>query len=187
MSGMAQVQRVFRTVAGALNEAGIDWALGASLMLWLKGLTGSAKDIDLVVPTPQAQRADACLTGLGKRLPLPDKAEYATAFFAKYDVDGIGIDLMAGFTIRRDAYTVLYPYDPVHNERLLWQDTQIALCPLEDWYILYQLMQGRETRVGEIEAYLHEHGVREDVLAGWKDTPLPETVQKSLDALPRQS
>ena len=144
-------------VARALNAAGVRWAVGSSLMLFLRGATARFADVDLVIDRRDAQRAHAALCGaLACRDAEPQLASKARLFcstsFHRY-IDGeVEVETMAGLHIREGGGEYLYafrgPADAVDVE-----GERVPLCALEDWYVLYQLMPGREARVREIEAF----------------------------------
>ena len=50
--------RVLSHIARRLNDEGILWALGASTMLYLNGIAEKFDDLDVMVDTEQAPRAD---------------------------------------------------------------------------------------------------------------------------------
>ena len=65
---MAQTQEkleLLKRIAHRFNEARIEWALGASLMLFLKGIVSEFHDIDLMVSVQDAERAKAILSEMG--------------------------------------------------------------------------------------------------------------------------
>ena len=57
---------LLRRIAHRFNEAQIEWALGASLMLFLKGIVSEFHDIDLMVSVQDAERAKAILSEKGR-------------------------------------------------------------------------------------------------------------------------
>ena len=59
-------------IAAALNGAGITYAVGASLLLYLRGLADGFNDIDLSVLEEDAERAIGILQRLGTMAP-PDQ------------------------------------------------------------------------------------------------------------------
>ena len=49
-------------IAHRLNEAGVEWALGASMMLYFKDITSDFHDIDLMVVDRDAEWRQKCLS-----------------------------------------------------------------------------------------------------------------------------
>ncbi|MDL2319094.1 nucleotidyltransferase family protein [Eubacteriales bacterium OttesenSCG-928-A19] len=171
-------------IARLLNAEGIGWALGASMRLYYAGIVDCPRDLDLLVTRQDAEAADAALRRVGERLPEKETAAYDTERFHEYDVDGVEVDLMAGLVIRHGAGHYAYPFDPALCTPHWLSGERIPLSPLEDWYVLYQLMEGRQARVEAIGVYLRTHGARPDVLRARLKDPLPKNIKASLKALP---
>lgn len=166
-------------VAGALNAAGVCWALGGSLLLAHYGLADTPRDIDLLVAEADADRAEAALAALGPRTPWVPTAPYETRRFLEFRVAGAEVDLMAGLAIRHDGGLYLHPFDAVSPEgSLTLGGCPIPLMALEDWFVLYQLIPGREAKAARIEAFLRARGLgRRDLLTRALAQPLPEAVR----------
>ena len=146
-------------VAGALNREGIRWAVGASVLLQHFGLEKEPHDIDIMVAEQDADGVARVLDGLGARKPGSEHGPYVTCQFIEYVVDGTDIDVMAGFGIRHSMGIYLYAFDEQAVTAAMSAGTAVVpLTALEDWYVLYQLMTGRERRVQAIEEYLTAMG-----------------------------
>lgn len=167
-------------VAGALNAAGVCWALGGSLLLAHYGLADTPRDIDLLVAEADADRAEAALAALGPRTPWVPTAPYETRRFLEFRVAGAEVDLMAGLAIRHDGGLYRHPFDAASPEgSLTLGGCPIPLMALEDWFVLYQLIPGREAKAARIEAFLRNRGLgRRDLLTRALAQPLPEAVRQ---------
>lgn len=69
---MAETQEkieFLKKIAHRFHAAQIEWALGASMMLYFKGLSPAFHDIDLMVSEQDAERAGAILSEMGKLCP----------------------------------------------------------------------------------------------------------------------
>ena len=60
---------VLADIARALNQSGVTWAVGGSLLLYFKGKTGVFRDIDLMVCETDVEKLD-CSFGPASMLPL---------------------------------------------------------------------------------------------------------------------
>lgn len=169
-------------VAARLNDGGVPWALGASMMLWYRGIVDAARDIDMLVREDAADRAAALLRPMGEELPQRRQEEYASRSFHTFVVDDVEIDVIAGFTIRHSAGVYVYPLQPEHWTRLERGGIWIYLTPLEDWFLLYQLMD-REHRVRQIEEFLLDNGMRKGILQARLTPDLPEAVRQRAELL----
>lgn len=69
---MAETQEkieLLKKIAHRFHAAQVEWALGASMMLYFKGLSPAFHDIDLMVSEQDAERAGAILSEMGKLCP----------------------------------------------------------------------------------------------------------------------
>ena len=179
---------VLAKAARALNMAGVVWGVGASALLYLLGLVDSYNDIDLIVAAEHETAARLALEGLGAQAqpPAPPSAAYETGSFVEYQLDGVDFDLLCDFTIRRKDAVYRYPFG---RERVAeWVDVQgerAPLCPLEDWYVLYLLMPGRQKRATLIGHHLHANPREHSRLwlNRWLSTRLPGDVRERVMAL----
>lgn len=60
-----KIQLLLRIVH-RLNEAGVEWALGASMLLYFKGITSDFHDIDLMVTDCDAECVRTILSEMGE-------------------------------------------------------------------------------------------------------------------------
>ena len=145
---------VLHRIACELNRAGICWALGASMLLYFKGITDDFHDIDIFIADEDAGHARDILSRMGELLPSRPDRNYRTKLFLEYVIDGVDVDMMAGFAIVTG--------DTVHECPLLKEqivefvplrDEMIPLQSLTLWLRYYQLM-GRDNKVAMIRAAL---------------------------------
>ena len=133
-------------IAQALNDAGVVWGLGASAMLYYEGVTDAFEDFDLLIAQGSLPTAQQALEELGA-IPSPPAAPsstYATAHFQEYTWQGVELDLLCGFAVRRKEGVFSFPFDATRIARHAEQrGVPIPLCSLADWFVLYLLMPGR--------------------------------------------
>jgi len=170
------------TVARAFNGAGLHWAVGGSLMLYLRGAAGEFRDIDLVVSTADAERAEAILDSIARRLDAPPPEEKARVFrsacFGQFSLDGVDIDLMAGLIVRAEGVGFPDPFDALGPDGFSDAAGEpVPLAAMEDWYVLYALMPGRMEKARKIEAWWGSAGrLDAERLARVADGELPARI-----------
>jgi hypothetical protein len=148
-------------VARALNRAGTPWGIGASVLLHYHGLVDTPRDIDIITSETAADTVASILGGLGNEVHGdPRRGLYSTSRFLEYVVDGTDVDVMAGFAIKHENGTYVFPFgDAAVVMTKTVDDVTIPLTSLEDWYVLYQLMPDREPKVRLIEDHLLNTGI----------------------------
>lgn len=146
-------------VARALNQEGVRWGVGGSVLLQRFGLENEPHDIDILVAEQDVECAARVLDKLGTRKTGSEQGSYVTFRFLEYVVDGTDIDVMAGFGIRHTAGIYVYAFDEqAVTDSMVAGTAVVPLTAIEDWCVLYQLMAGREQRVRVIEDYLATMG-----------------------------
>ena len=208
-------------IAGALNDSGVLWCVGASLLLYQVGLAENPHDIDLLVALPDAEKAADILGGMGEALPCGGSTTYSTEFFRRFRVDGCDVDLMAGFRLnhasgsyevpldsasvafRREVGSVQIPFatDSVAFRREVGstqvpfstdsfasirtvEGTSIPFAALEDWYVVYQLIPGKEHKALRIEEYFLQNGIEHPrLLERALNGCLPDAVRQRISTL----
>ena len=101
---MCEIQKkieLLQKIAHRFNEANIEWALGASMLLYFKGIISEFHDIDLMVSVHDAEQVRTILSEMGELHPpasAPDPM-YRTKVFMEFTIDSVDIDVMAGFSI----------------------------------------------------------------------------------------
>ncbi len=100
---------ILSKIAEKLNEEKIVWAIGASLLLYIKGKTTEFNDIDIMVAEEDVEKLNKVLLTMGDlQQPNPNNL-YKTKYFMEYLIDGIDVDIMAGFTIVKDNKEYYFP------------------------------------------------------------------------------
>ena len=151
---MEKKLKVLSALAAALNESDILWAVGASAMLFLRGIVQEFHDIDLLVCEEDIETAKEILLRHGTLLPTAPDDRFGSHHFLEFDVDGVEIDLIASFVVNSE--------DGQHVCPLLVEDVDgcadvlgeaVSLHALDVWKQYYQWME-RTDRVQTIEQYL---------------------------------
>ena len=147
---------LLRRIAHRFNEAQIEWAFGASLMLFLKGIVSEFHDIDLMVSVQDAERAKAILSEMGELCPPNPKPNpmYQTKTFLEFRIDSIEVDVMAGFAVVNEGRV----FDCSLRENQITEQVLLGteVIPLQSpllWCKYYRLM-GRAEKADMIEKAL---------------------------------
>ena len=147
---------LLQKIAHRLNEAHVQWALGASMLLYFKGITSEFHDIDLMVADHDAECVRTILSEMGKLCP-PDPMPhpmYRTKAFMEFLIDSIEVDVMAGFAIVHEGavYDCSLREDQIVEKMLLGTEV-IPLQSPRLWCKYYRLM-GRPQKADMIEEAL---------------------------------
>lgn len=148
-----------------LNEENILWGVGASILLSHYNLVNSPNDIDILVALKDIHKADEILKSLGSKKIREANDSYSTEYFNEYVINGIDVDVMSGLTLNHEEGKYVQIFDDASIvDEMLVNDVKIPLTSLEDWYIIYQLIPGREYKVSLIENYLLQKGIANPIL-----------------------
>lgn len=141
---------VLSRLARALNGRQAVWAVGASLLLYLKGKAPSFHDIDLMVAEADVGKAKEALLSLGTLQAPNPNAQYKTKHFLEFTIDGVEVDVMAGFCIVKDGAAHYFPLKKEDIQDAVYVNGELVpLQSLAAWRTYYQLM-GRVDKVGMI-------------------------------------
>jgi hypothetical protein len=132
---------VLSRIGRRFNDAGITWAVGASLLLYFNRKVSDFHDIDIMTAEEDVFRARDILLELGALQPPSPNPGYKTRHFLEFKVDGVDIDVIAGFVITRDGVD----YDCAFGRENIAGFTEVGgvRIPLQsasDWRRYYQLM-----------------------------------------------
>ncbi|WP_418667790.1 hypothetical protein [Allofournierella sp.] len=143
--------KVLGCIARRLNAAHVTWAVGASLLLYLKGKAPGFHDIDLLVAEADLPRAGAELAALGALQPPHPNPGFKTRHFLEFVVQGVDVDVMAGLVVVSGGSDHAFPLEPGDVQD--WAEVDGVTVPLHSlaqWRTLYQLM-GRPEKVRMID------------------------------------
>lgn len=173
---------LLKKIADAAAKREIVWGVGASSVLFERGIVGAVNDLDLVTTLEYAPLFNEALSSMGEVLTKDDNPMYKTAFFKAYLIEGLEVDLMAGFTISSEAGDYTYHFDRESIDHIaVFEGTNVPFTSLEDWYVLYQLM-GRDAKSKMIEDHFHANGLeRPDILNSALRQNLPDKVRQRIE------
>ena len=142
-----------KLIADKLNKNDIRWGLGASMLLYLKGITNKVNDLDFII---ENDRFEECLVLFNDyEYKIKEKSDgYLTEHFIESVINGIDVDFMFNFRIKTEVGLYEYPFENDLEEMMI-DDTKIYLLSIEDWLEAYKVM-GRENKIELLENYLKE-------------------------------
>ncbi len=144
-------------ISTMLNDNGINWGLGGSAMLYLKGIQTSISDLDIIVDINSFHMLKRMLRRINHTISSQDEtsdSNYASKHFIQMNLDGVDIDIIVGFEITTDSEHYIYPSgDDLSKESLYLDNAEVRLCDIHDWLDAYTIM-GRTEKLNLIKQYL---------------------------------
>lgn len=147
---------VLRKITDLFEAEKICYAIGGSFMLKVQGVVADYHDFDVVVKVSDVLRAKEILASLGQSHPQKPKAPFFTYDFSAYTIEGVEIDLMAGLVIKHHHIYYAYQFNEACCHYQTYHDIKVSIGELEDWHVLYCLMQRRD-KEGLLAHYLSLH------------------------------
>ena len=156
MAGTEEKISLLKRIAHRLNEAQVEWCLGASMMLYFKEIVSEFHDIDLMISVDDVEVVESILSEMGTLCPsdqVPNPM-YQTKCFMEYVIDASDVDVMAGFAIVREGevYDCSLCTDQI-TDQLMLEDEVIPMQSPRLWCTYYRLM-GRNAKADLIEKAL---------------------------------
>lgn len=90
---------LLKEIARRFNTANITWALGASMLLYFKGITSTFHDIDLMISNEDVESVRKILSEMGELQSPNPNPKYKTKAFMEFVINSMDVDVMAGFAI----------------------------------------------------------------------------------------
>lgn len=148
---------VASAIAEKLNAARLTWAVGASLMLYLRNLVDEFHDIDIMVAESDAAAAAAILSQMGSSTDTGNQQGFKTRCFCKYAVQGVEVDLISGFVIVNGGTAHECPLEAadIDGEAEITGQT-LPLHSLRCWRRYYELM-GRSEKAALVDRALSDN------------------------------
>ena len=141
-------------IAKTLNEKGVRWAIGGSVLLYLKGIDFSFNDLDLMVHEEDALRAREALSTIGEYHPSKHKSN--AKVFDDFTVNGLDVDVISGLIITAFGKDYDCSFKNEGVEHITIDGVDIPLDSLDSWYEIYSL-QGRVEKARYIKDYQLYH------------------------------
>ncbi|MEG1254728.1 alpha/beta hydrolase-fold protein [Clostridium sp.] len=152
-------------IGSKLNEANVLWSVGGSILLNHFGLLDKPNDIDILVGIDDIKKVEEILDNMGQKKIWEKTDIYSTQYFYEYIINGVEVDVMSELSINHSNGVFEYDFDYKSiSDMKDVSGVSIPLTSLEDWYVLYQLIPNRESKVVLIENYLLSNGVKNQFL-----------------------
>lgn len=90
---------------------------------------------------------------------------FRSVYFSTFTVEGVGIDLMAAYTVHFVGGVFTYPFETQYDEVMEDRGVSIYLAPLEFWLVTYRYMGDPKGRVPLLWAHFDRHGYNRELMA----------------------
>ena len=149
-------------IAQQFNKEKITWALGGSLVLKKYGIVDEVNDIDILVMEKDIQKAEQILSSLGEKIERKADHRFKTSYYTTYMIRDIKVDLICDFKIVYQNQVYAYIFDELSiTDSDDIAKVHIYYTSLEDWYILYRLMDRDEKhKIDTLEKHFMLHGIK---------------------------
>lgn len=168
-----------------VNQTDNMWGVGGSLLLNFHHLIDKPNDIDILVDEKNTTQFNSIMFSMAESQEAKSLKPFKTAFFSKYRMDQVTIDIMGGFAIEHSegVYTL-----PINQESIVEykkvEGVRIPLCSLEDWYILYWLIPNKQPKAILLENHFLKYGVKHpQLLVKGLERPLPFELKQRIKKL----
>jgi len=181
----SKLRSVLAKIGKTLNENNITWVVGGSIILNHFDIVNEVNDIDLIIEENDFDKVISLLKKIGNEKSTGDKLNYHTKKHVKMNIEGVGVDLMAGFIIEHENGLYNYVLDQTAiTSSMKINDIVIPLGAIEDWYIIYQVIGGREKKVELLENYLlNDRNINSKLLIRTLEQELPICVVDNINKL----
>lgn len=161
-----------------LNKTNSKWGIGGSRLLFQHGLIDVVNDLDIIVHRDDMETVMNELRMLGNERTVQPRDPYQTTYYYKFNIMDLSMDVMGEFQIQHDKGVYVFPFENHSVDYFIINGVEVPFCTLEDWYILYQLIPGREEKMRIIENFFIENGVEHpEILQQSLLSSLPEDVR----------
>ncbi len=175
------MEEVLKKIAGLFNKANITWALGGSWVLKKHGFNRIPHDIDIMVVEGDIDRAKEIMETIGEETTNKPQGNYNTKYFFQYIVNGVEVDIMCKFIISYQGMPFNYLFDKQSISDVEYMgETRINYSSVEDWYVLYCLMDRPKDNLHEIEKYLITKGIKNTYLFKRIMLDVPDNLHKEI-------
>ncbi len=133
---------VLSEIATVFNENNLVWAVGASTLLYIKGIVEDFNDIDLMIDEKDVDIAKRLLSEMGEFKENEASNQYKSKDFLEFCIHNVDIDLIAGFTIVNDEAEYYFPLKLSDIQEVVKVNNEnIHLHSVDEWRKYYLLMK----------------------------------------------
>lgn len=173
----------FKPVLELLEARGISYAIGGSLLLYLKGLPVCPNDVDILVERECFACAKEVLQASAVTYEdKPAQGIFLTRACITFGMsDGLQVDLMTDFAILYETNVIQMPFTAIKEQT---KDGLLPLGSMEAWYVMYWLLPGKEKKRTLMEDYFHSNGLADpSYLKQALTLGLPEAANSAISRL----
>lgn len=177
-----QQDTILEMVAQLLDDKQILWAVGGTTLLRLYGITKESNHITILISSKDIKMVDRLLSSVGQKHPRELSPSYASRYYCRYTVQNQEVQVISGMALHYKGFLFTYPFARQSICQMCrLRNVALPMMAIEDWYVLYQMMPGRETAVENIEHYFATHGLQNpDRFESMRRYPLPPAVIASI-------
>lgn len=185
-------KEVFLLLNDAFFEKRVEWAIGCSMNLFLRGIVDEFHDLDLIVDINSISTIKSIMKELGAELKGTGGNGFCESdIYLHYQLGRVDIDIISGFRIITFGTSYYYPYNKLEIDSLDIDmiDGNVPLIAIEVMYILYYMMEGwqkkRKFKRKLIEEYFQYNEIkhREIFKESLKKTKLPGHIRCAIKLL----
>lgn len=144
--------RVLKLLADNLNENNIRWGVGASMLMYLKGINVAVNDIDILIDINDLLKFQGLVDQYSYIKELKS-LKYPTSHFFELTIDNVDIDIMFNFKVQTKETIYHYPFDIELLDFIFLDESKIYLLSLKDWLNAYKAME-RTGKVSLLEKHI---------------------------------
>lgn len=179
------MEKVLLKIAKKLNEKNIFWAIGSSYLLKEEKIVDVAHDLDIFIAMQDIDAAEKVLGELAKKEESIDNKNFASRRFLEYTIDGVEVDVIAGFRVVNCSHIYEYILDDkaVVNTKII-DGIKINYTSLEDWFVIYSLIDGRKEKAMKIkEELLKRKNINKFLLKRNLTRDIPCSLKKEIEEM----
>jgi hypothetical protein len=165
-------------VCSEFNKNNIKYAVAFSFVLKHYGLTDKVNDLDIIVDASDLDKAKKIMDKIAtpsSDIVLSDQLE---SYLIQYKINKTKIELMSDVKIKfgRGTYRMIFD-DKSIQKRINIEGVTVPLLALEELYVMYLLLKGKEDKADKIETHFKQKGLKDkDLLMRSISQELPLTV-----------
>ena len=181
----SNIKSVLSKIGKTLNKNNIMWVVGGSIILNHNDIVCEVNDIDIIIEENDFEKVILLLKQFGIKKSVSDKLNFHTKKYVKMNIDGVFIDLMAGFIIEHEngLYNYVFDQDAITSLMNI-NNILVPIGAIEDWYIIYQVIGGREKKVELLDNYLKNvQDINSKLLIRTLEQDLPISVIDNINKL----
>lgn len=173
------------------EEENVQWGLGCSTNLFLRGIVDEFHDFDMIVDISDINKVSKIMNSLNATLVATGGNGFCESdIYMHYQLGRVDVDIIANFRVKTFETEYVYQYSPKEIEYCkIYEETQIVipLITVEALYVLYCMMEGwqakRRFKRMLLQEYLKEELNFREVLEESLLQPLPSWIKRNVREL----